>query len=408
MRFETELVQFDACPGDPHGPTSTPIYQTATFEQEDPERFGAYDYSRSGNPTRAVLERQLARLERGCEEGWEGGARAFASGMAALSAVVRLVKPGDRIVAGSDVYGGTFRLLDRVARPYGIDVVFAPTWEEGALEACVDARTRLVLIETPTNPLQRITDVRRAAEIAHEAGAWLAVDNTMLSPALLRPLELGADLVIHSATKFLCGHADVTAGAVVARAPALAERIAFTCNAEGTALGPFDSWLLLRGLKTLGLRVERQQASARKVAAFLAEHEAVKRVYYAGLPEHPGREVLERQAAGPGSVLAFETGDRAISRAVIERCRLFKTTVSFGSINSTISLPWCMSHASIPEEVRRERALPEDLVRISVGIEDAEDLIGDLERALEEALEGAASRTAVGLRGGFSVTAETV
>lgn len=381
MKLHTELVQFDACPADPYGPTSTPIYQTATFEQEDPEQFGRYDYSRSGNPTRTVLETQLARLERGCI----GGAKAFASGMAALSAVVRLVKPGERIVAGADIYGGTFRLLERIARPYGIDVVYAPTWDEEALAAALHERTRLVLIETPTNPLQRITDVRAAAEAAHRVGAWLAVDNTMLSPALLRPLELGADIVIHSATKFLCGHADVTAGAVVVRDESLAERIAFTCNAEGAALGPFDSWLLLRGLKTLALRVERQQASARALASFLARHEAVRRVHYAGLPNHPGRAIQERQAAGPGSVLAFETGDRAISRAVIERCRLFKTTVSFGSITSTISLPCCMSHASIPAEIRRERQMPEDLVRISVGIEDVEDLVGDLNRALRGA-----------------------
>ncbi len=378
MKFETQLVQFEACPGDPALATSTPIYQTATFVQEDPEQFGRYDYSRSGNPTRTVLETQLAQLERGCE----GGARAFASGMAALNAVLRLVRPGERIVAGSDIYGGTFRLLEQVARPYGIDVAFAPTWEEGALAACLNDRTRLVLIETPTNPLQRITDVQRAAEAAHHAGALLAVDNTMLSPALLRPLELGADIVIHSATKFLCGHADVTAGAVIVRDPALAEQIAFTCNAEGTALGPFDSWLLLRGLKTLALRIDRQQAGAKRIATFLAGHKAVSRVHYAGLPNHPGGDILRRHAKGPGSVLAFETGDRRLSRAIIERCRLFKTTVSFGSITSTISLPCCMSHASIPADVRRERAMPEDLVRISVGIEDVEDLIEDLNQAL--------------------------
>jgi len=380
MRPATRLIHFDRCPGDPYKPMSTPIYQTATFEQESATEFGAYDYSRSGNPTRAVLERLLADLD--------GAHRAFAfgSGMAALAAVCRLAGAGGRIVAGDDLYGGSFRLLGKVLPALGIQTVFADASDASAVAAAIRPDTRLVLVETPTNPLLHVADVRAIAEAAHAKGALLAVDNSLLTPYLQKPLDLGADLAVLSATKFIGGHGDVTAGAVAVRDPALAERIAFLQNAEGSALGPFDSWLLLRGLKTLALRMDRQEATARRVAEFLRAHPFVRRVRWPGLDDHPGRAVHMRQARGAGAVLCFETGSFDLSRRVVEGLELFPIAVSFGGVSSQASLPCRMSHASVPPELRSAKApLPEDLVRLSIGIEDPDDLLEDLGRALARA-----------------------
>jgi cysteine-S-conjugate beta-lyase len=386
MKTATQLVQFDRS-WDPHGANSTPIYQTATFEQESALEFGRYDYSRSGNPTRDVLEAQLAKLDRGVR------ALAYASGIAAVAAVARLCSPGSRILAGDDLYGGTHRLLSKILEPSGIGFDSVDTTDLDAVGAAITDKTKLVYIETPTNPLQRVTDVRALAALAHAKGALLAVDGTMMTPLLQRPLELGADVVLHSATKHLGGHADVTAGVVTVKDEELAKRVAFSQNAEGTALGPFESWLLLRGLKTLSLRLERQQSNARTIARFLESHPAVQRVHYVGLPSHPGFDVHARQAAGPGSVVSFETGDVEVSRRIAEGCELFGISVSFGGVASSISLPCRMSHASVPAAVRKARSLPEDLVRISVGIEDAADLVEDLSRAIGRA---AGARVAVG------------
>lgn len=371
MRRATEIVRFPASPGDPHQPVSTPIYQTATFAQDDPSEPGRYDYSRSGNPTRTVLEEQLARLD--------GGIRGFAytSGMAALSAVLRLVGPGERIVAGDDLYGGTWRLLSRVVAPLGIEVRYVDLSDvDRAREAIAGAR--LVLVETPTNPLQRIVDLAATAEICRSAGAWFAVDGSAATPYLQRPLAHGAALVVHSATKGLSGHADLTAGAVVTSDPALAERLAFDQNAEGTGLAPFDAWLLLRGTKTLAIRYDRAQASASRIARWLVEQPWVAGTFFPGLPDHPGRRIHERQASGPGVVLSFTTGDARRSVAIARHLRLFTRSVSFGSVNSVVALPCLSSHASIPGSDRR---LPEDLVRLSIGIEDVDDLLEDLARA---------------------------
>jgi cystathionine beta-lyase len=348
---------------------SPPIYQTATFAQDSPLAFGAYDYSRSGNPTRQVLEEQLAILE--------GGVRgfAFASGMAAVAAIVRLLRPGDEVLVSADLYGGTWRLLTTLCP--GLTVRAAPTWDPDAVQFR-DA-TRLLLVETPTNPLQRVSDLRALATRAHDRGAMLAVDNSLMTPLLQRPLDLGADLVVHSATKFLCGHADVMAGAVVAKNAPLADRLYAIQNGEGTALSPFDSWLLLRGTKTLALRLERQQSNARAVAHLLQAHPAVTSVHWPGLDEHPEAALHAQQARGPGAVVSFTTGDVERSCAILERLQLFATTVSFGGVASTASLPCRMSHASIPAV---DRALPEDLVRLAVGIEDPEDLARDLIAAL--------------------------
>jgi len=376
MNRWTKLVSYEPAPGDPYAPSSTPLYQNATFRQPDATGNGAYDYSRSGNPTRRVLEERLAQLEDG-QFGF-----AFASGMAALSAVTRLVSAGDHVIACSDLYGGTHRLLSHVVAHHGIDVSFVDTTDTAALQSALTARTRLVLIETPSNPLLRITDIEQTAALAHRVGALLVVDNTLLSPWLQQPLTLGADVVVHSATKHLGGHGDVTAGAVITRREDVAERIGFVQNAEGTALSPFDSWLLLRGIKTLGLRLERQQKSADAVAQFLHDHHSVQTVHYPGLDGHPGQEVHESQAQGAGLLLSFETGDVDFSKALVNACRLFDIAVSFGNLHSSIGLPCALSHSSIPEH---ERDLPRDLIRVSVGIEDVDDLIQDLEQALAHA-----------------------
>ena len=359
MKLATRCVQLGRG-DDAHGAIVPPIYQTATFEQPAATEFGEFDYTRSGNPTRALLEQQLANLEDAAY------ACAFASGMAALTALTRLVKAGEEIIAGDDLYGGTVRLLDRLASQQNISVRYVDTTNPTELRNALTDRTRLLLIETPSNPLFRISDIRELATIAKHAGVYLAVDNSMLSPIFQRPLNLGADVVVHSATKFLSGHSDVTAGALITKDPELHRQLAFQQNAEGAGLSPFESWLLLRGLKTLALRVERQSQSANRIARFLRQRSEVTQVFYPGL----------------GAVISFTTGDEKLSCDIVEATRLFKIAVSFGSVGSTISLPCRMSHASIPSALRDRLAPPADLVRLSVGIEDGDDLIEDLDQAL--------------------------
>jgi cystathionine beta-lyase len=376
MKFASRLVQFDAAPGDRFRPTATPIYQTATFEQEHADQFGDYDYSRSGNPTRTVLEEQVARLE--------GGTRgfAFASGMAAITAVASTLRAGDEIVAESDLYGGTCRLFTRILTRAGIAVHYADAGNLEAFAAKITPRTRLFFVESPTNPLLRVVDLQALAAMAHENHALLAVDNSLMSPYLQNPLALGADIVVHSATKFLGGHADVMGGVVVVRDAKLAEDLYLMQNGEGSALAPFDCFLLLRGLKTLKLRVDAQQHNALAVAEFLAADARVERVLYPGLTRDPGYALQHQQASGAGSVLCFTTRSPEAARAVAEHAKMFQISVSFGSVHSTISLPGCMSHASVPTEIAAVRRLPPELVRVSVGIEDAGDLIDDLDQAL--------------------------
>jgi cystathionine beta-lyase len=374
MKTSTRCVQLGRG-HDAYGAIVPPIYQTATFEQLNATEFGEYDYTRSGNPTRTLLEQQLADLEEASY------ACCFASGMAALTALTRIVNAGEEIIAGDDLYGGTVRLLDRLASHQNISVRYIDTTDVDELRKAITDRTRLVLIETPSNPLFRISDISELASITREAGAYLAVDNSMLSPVFQRPLNFGADFVVHSATKFLCGHSDVTAGALITNDPSLHKQLAFQQNAEGAGLSPFESWLLLRGLKTLALRVERQNASAEKVARFLQTRPEVSKVFYPGLQDHPGREIHRKQADGNGAVVSFTTGDDKLSGEIVESTRLFKVAVSFGSVGSTISLPCRMSHASIPVSLRDRLAPPPDLIRLSVGIEDPSDLLEDLEHA---------------------------
>lgn len=369
MKTATRCVHLN--PGrDPFGAVSPPIYQTATFRQISATEFGEYDYTRTANPTRAQAEEQIAALEGGRH------ACAFASGMAAITAVTRLVQAGEEILAGDDLYGGTIRLLSQVAPRLGLAVRWVDASDPEAVEAAITPATRLLLVETPTNPLLRIADIERLAALVRPRGILLAVDNSLLSPCLQRPLALGADLVVHSATKFLCGHGDVCAGAVVTDDPGLHARLAFHLNAEGTGLAPFESWLLLRGMKTLALRVERQSATAAKIADFLREHPGVQEVYYPGL----------------GAVISFTTGDPDLSRRTAEAMRLFTIAVSFGSVGSSVSLPCRMSHASVPPELRDRLGPPPDLVRLSIGIEDLDDLTADLTQALAQALELASTR----------------
>lgn len=364
---------------DPYGSICAPLYQTATFRQPSAVGFGEYDYTRSGNPTRTLLQEQLAALEGGTY------ACAFASGMAAVTAVTRLVKSGEHIVVGADLYGGSVRLFENLSEREHVSISYVDTSDLKAFNEALTPQTRLVLIETPGNPLFRISDIRKVAEATHRAGAILAVDNSMLSPIFQQPLSLGADLVIHSATKFLCGHTDVIAGVVITNDWNLQKQIAFTQNAEGAALSPFDCWLLLRGLKTLALRVERQSESAARIAQFLKAHPQVKEVYYPAFAE-PDRYAIQRtQATSDGAVMSFTTGDPELSTQIVESMRLFEIAVSFGSVGSTISLPCEMSHLSIPGSLRSRLGPPRDLVRLSVGIEDVDDLITDLEQAFRRA-----------------------
>ncbi len=377
MKNSTRCVKLDR--NDQFGSISPPIYQTATFRQPAATEFAEYDYSRSGNPTRTQLEQKLADLENG------KFASAFASGMAAITAVTRLLNAGDEVVASDDLYGGSVRLLEQILPRLGIGVRYADTTDLEALSSAFTKNTKLLLIETPTNPFMRISDIGELAKITRSNGAYLAVDNTMLSPCLQNPLDLGADIVVHSATKFLCGHSDVMAGAVITNDAEIHRQIAFVQNAEGSALSPFDSWLLLRGLKTLALRVERQSSSALDVVAFLAQKLGEENVFYPGFGGGRNAELHSRQASAGGSVISFTTRDSEISRRLVEATELCSIAVSFGSINSTISMPCFMSHASIPSSLRDRLAPPPDLIRLSVGIEDVEDIIADLSNAFDTA-----------------------
>eukprot|EP00127_Corallochytrium_limacisporum_P003955 Clim_evm4s156 gene=Clim_evmTU4s156 len=375
-KLSTQIVTLDKDDKDPYNPASVPIYQSATFKQTSATQMGEYDYSRSGNPTRTMAERHLAKL---C-----AAKKAFlvSSGMTALDIITRLVNPGQEIIAGTDVYGGTNRLLTFL-KSKKIDTVHVDTCDTNAVERAITPNTRMLLLETPTNPLIRVCDLRRMAEICKDRGIITVVDNTMMSEYLQRPLELGLDIVYHSGTKYLSGHHDLMAGVIATADEDLAQQIYFCINAVGCGLPPFDCWLLLRGIKTLSVRLDRQEENAMKIANWLVSKGL--NVNYPGLKSHPDYELHWSQARGAGAVLSFTTGSTMVSQQIVEACRLFSISVSFGCVNSLISMPCRMSHASIPAEVRKERALPEDLIRLCIGIEDADDLIADLEHALIKA-----------------------
>lgn len=358
------------------GATVVPIYATSTYTQEAPGKHKGYEYSRSGNPTRTALETCLAALE--------GGERglAFASGLAASTAVLSLLKPGDEVAAAADLYGGTYRLLERVFKPWGLVTRYTEDLSPAGFASVISTATRLVWVETPTNPLLQIADIAAIAALAHKVGAPLAVDNTFASPFLQQPRTLGADLVVHSTTKYIAGHSDVIGGAVIGRRD-LVDQIAFYQNAAGGVPGPFDAWLTLRGAKTLAVRMERHCANARHLAEWLTGHPSVQRVYYPGLPKHPGHDIARKQMRDFGGMISLSLrGGKDAALRMLTRTRVFSLAESLGGVESLIGHPATMTHASIPAEVRQARGIDDGLVRLSVGIEDVKDLQNDLERAL--------------------------
>lgn len=370
----TELVYTEG--SDQYGASSTPIYQTATFKQTSGSGGGEYDYTRSGNPTRTHLERHLAKIMNAER------ALVVSSGMGALDVITRLLKPGDEVVTGDDLYGGTNRLLKFLSTHGGIIVHHVDTTNADKVRRVLGTKTAMVLLETPTNPLIKIVDIPTIARATHEANpaAVVAVDNTMLSPLLQNPLDLGADIVYESGTKYLSGHHDLMAGVIAVNKASIGEGLYFVINSTGCGLSPFDSWLLMRGVKTLKVRLEQQQSNAQRIAEFLESHGF--KVRYPGLPSHPQYQLHNSMARGAGAVLSFETGDTNVSERIVEAARLWAISVSFGCVNSLISMPCRMSHASIDAKTRQERAMPEDIIRLCVGIEDADDLIDDLSRAV--------------------------
>jgi cystathionine gamma-synthase len=377
MDFETRAIHEGQEPDPATGAVTVPIYQTSTYVQEAVGEHKGYDYSRTANPTRHALERCLASLE-GADHGF-----AFASGMGATTTVAHLVSPGERVVAVNDVYGGTYRLFSKVYAPKGYNFEFAPAAE---LAGEIDERTQLVWVETPTNPLLNVVDIRAVAGRAHEVGAIVVVDNTFATPYLQRPLELGADVVVHSTTKYLGGHSDLIGGFACTNDPTVAERLAFLQNSLGAVPGPFDAWLVLRGLKTLALRMQRHCENAEAVAGFLAGRPEVERVLYPGLADHPGHELAARQMSGFGGMVSFLAESAEEAHALAERTRIWKLAESLGGVESLIEVPAAMTHASTADA---PFASPPSLVRLSVGIESADDLIADLEAALTRAATAA-------------------
>ncbi|UOR03486.1 PLP-dependent aspartate aminotransferase family protein [Hymenobacter aerilatus] len=372
------------------GSIAVPIYQTSTFVQEAPGVNKGYDYARTGNPTRCTLEKLVATLENG-HAGY-----AFASGLAAIDAVVKLLSAGDQIVAIDDLYGGAFRLFEHVYRRLGIDIVYCDTANPANVAAAITPKTKLVWLESPSNPTLKVSDIATIADIAHANNAWLCVDNTFASPILQQPLDLGADIVVHSGTKYLGGHSDLIAGLVVAKTEEIALQLKFIQNASGGILGPFDSFLVIRGLETLPLRIERHSASALKVAQFLQTRPEVAAVYYPGLEEHPNHAVAKKQQPkGFGGIVALKLKEDTQEAAInlVTSTKYFKLAESLGGAKSLLCHPATMTHKSTPVDQRRAAGVADSLVRLSVGLEDAEDLIADLAQALDQ-LSAAATAVA--------------
>lgn len=376
MGFSTDAIHVGQEPDPATGAIIVPIYQTSTYVQEELGKHKGYEYARTANPTRSALERNLACLEGGRY------AYAFASGMAAINALMTLLKSGDHVVASHNLYGGSFRLFERVLKDFGLSFSYANTSRLEDVEKAIRPETRLLYVETPTNPVMEITDIAAAASLAHGRGLLVAVDNTFMSPYFQRPLELGADLVLHSTTKYLNGHSDGVGGVIVLNDQPLAERLKFLQNAAGAILGPFDSWLILRGVKTLAVRMRQHDANGQAIANFLVAHPKVKKVHYPGLAAHPQHELARRQMKGFGGMIAFETGSLENAKVVLRSVRLCSLAESLGGVETLISHPATMTHASVPADDRERLGITGGLVRISVGIEDVEDLIADLDQAL--------------------------
>jgi cystathionine beta-lyase/cystathionine gamma-synthase len=376
-RFSTICIHAGQEPDPSTGAITTPIFQTSTYVQEEVGRHKGYEYARTQNPTRFALERNLAAIEGG------RAAYAFASGMAAIRAVATLLRAGDHVVVTDNTYGGTFRLFDKILSRYQLEFTWVDTSKPEAIEEALRPATKLVFVETPTNPVMRLTDLGAASEIAHRHGARLVVDNTFASPCLQRPIEFGADLVVHSTTKYLNGHSDSVGGIVVVAREDDSEWLKFVQNAEGAILSPLDSWLVLRGTKTLAVRMAQHCINGQALAEFLAGHPKVARVLYPGLPSHPQHALAKRQMRGFGGMLAFDVGSEAAARRVCNRVRLIALAESLGGVESLICHPASMTHASVPPERRAAIGLTDSLVRISAGIEDPQDLIDDIRQALD-------------------------
>lgn len=379
LGFSTRAIHAGQPPDPRTGAVAVPIYQTSTYVQQAVGAGAKYEYARSQNPTRQALEENVASLEGGL------AGHAFASGMAAISCLMTLLEAGDHAVVSRNVYGGTYRYFTRILERSAISFSWVDTTDLPAVEAAIRPNTRMVYVETPTNPTMDVTDLAAVAEIAHARGLRLAVDNTFLSPYLQRPLALGADCVVHSTTKFLNGHSDSIGGVLISKHPEDSEWFAFVQKSAGAILSPFDSFLILRGIKTLPVRMERHEANTRHVVDFLVRHPKVVKVFYPGLPDTPGHEIQKRQASGFGSMVTIEMGSYERAKALLDRVRLWSLAESLGGVESLISHPASMTHASVPAERRIALGLTESMVRLSVGIENVEDLLADLEAALEGA-----------------------
>jgi len=378
MRFETLAIHTGERPDAAFGAVSIPIYQTSTFAFEDVGKTRGYDYSRSANPTRKVLEETIAQLEGG-KAGF-----AFATGMAAEATAIHLLKAGDHVISGDDVYGGTYRLFQNVMHDFGLDFTFLRMDNREKIEQAITPNTKMLWLETPSNPLLNIVDIEMAVDIAHKHKLMTVIDNTFATPYFLRPIEYGVDLVVHSTTKYLNGHCDVVGRAVVTTTDELTERVQFLLNAMGACASPFDCWLVLRGIETLPLRMRQHEKNAFAVANYLAVHPGVKRVFYPGLKSHPGYEIAKRQMRGFGGVVSFELEDgiQAVN-SFLRRIKIFSLAESLGGVVSLAEHPATMSHASMPQDYREKVGITDGLVRLSVGLENIDDLIEDLGQALE-------------------------
>ncbi|MGN0593030.1 MAG: trans-sulfuration enzyme family protein [Ruminococcus sp.] len=376
--IDTALIHGGISIDERTGAVNIPIYQTSTYKQDGLGKMRGYEYSRTGNPTREALEALIAELE----NGYAGFA--FGSGMAATTAVLSLLNSGDRVLISSNVYGGTFRVLDKVFNHFGITYTIADTTDPDAFEQAITADVKAVMIESPANPLMTVTDIRAIAEISHRHQLLVIVDNTFMTPYLQKPLELGADIVVHSATKYLGGHSDVVAGLAVVSTKELAEKLAFIQNSTGGVLPPFDSFLLIRGIKTLGVRMDRHVFNAQKAAEFLLHHKAVKNVYYPGLESDAGYAVNQSQAKNGGVMISFELHENYDIHVFFESLKLVMLAESLGGVESLVCHPATMTHASIPEDIRKKVGITDGLIRLSTGIEHIEDILADLEQAIEK------------------------
>ena len=377
FKKDTICVHPSRCQKLPYGAVATPIFQSATFVHEGVEAESMYSYSRLQNPTRAALESRVAEMEGGED------AIAFATGMAAETTLMNLFESSGHIIAGDDLYGGTLRLFRHISTPSGLRFDFVNMASAENVREKLQSDTKAVYVETPSNPTMQVTDIAAVAEIAHSAGALLIVDNTFLSPYFQRPLELGADIVVHSGTKYLCGHNDTLAGFLVVKKKEISEKLRYPANTVGACLSPFDCFLLERGIKTLAVRLDKQAANAEKIANWLRQRPEVKKVYYIGFPDHPGYAVTKRQCTGFGGMLSMEVDSPETARKVLKEVKLFQYAESLGGVDSLITYPMCQTHADVPEDERLRRGINDRFLRISVGIENADDLIEDLRQALE-------------------------